>query len=172
MALAIALFVVGVFSWTFVEYLIHGWMSHVFKTFATPLHAVHHKDPTAVFTLGAWPPTAALWVGLFLWRGWSSGVIFYSGLVCGFAAYEFLHYRIHYARSGSALESRLRAHHLVHHERRPDACFGVTTTLWDRIFGSEPEASEMARLSASVSQTPLTAPSNLRRVLSYAFPLS
>jgi len=164
-----AIFLGGLFAWTFLEYVIHGWMSHVYETFATPLHGAHHKDPSAVFTLGAWPPTIIVWLCLYLWSGWSPGVIFYSGVVCGFIAYEFFHYRIHYANPSNLFEATLRSHHLIHHMRRPDACFGVTTTMWDRAFGSELGDRDLAELTETVSHiAPLTQPSNLRRVVNFA----
>ena len=30
----------------------------------------------------------------------------------------------------------LRQHHMAHHYRTPDSRFGVSTTLWDRVFRS------------------------------------
>jgi sterol desaturase/sphingolipid hydroxylase (fatty acid hydroxylase superfamily) len=133
-----AAFVAGLFTWTFLEYVIHGWLSHVFRTFATPLHAVHHRDPNAVFTIGAWIPMALIWiisVGVF---GWTAGMVFFTGIVSGFVLYEAVHYRIHFRTPRNGLERYLRARHLVHHKFCPDSYFGVTSALWDRIFGTEP----------------------------------
>jgi hypothetical protein len=50
------LFIAGLLGWTFLEYAIHGWTGHRLATFVTPLHNVHHRDPRAVFALGAWLP--------------------------------------------------------------------------------------------------------------------
>jgi hypothetical protein len=41
--LALAVFA-GFASWGFIEYVIHGLLSHRFKTFVTPLHWGHHID--------------------------------------------------------------------------------------------------------------------------------
>jgi dihydroceramide fatty acyl 2-hydroxylase len=165
---AVVSFVAGLFAWTFVEYLIHGWMSHVFVTFATPLHDVHHRDPAAVFTLGAWLPALLLWIAGFALLGPNSPMIVYTGLLVGFVSYEIIHYRMHYVAPSSALERRLRTRHLVHHFRAPDRCFGVTSALWDRVFGTEPSAQQMEQLSASVRGiAPLRTPTNLARVLRF-----
>src|SRR5205823_11253884 len=140
-------------------------MSHRFRTFASPLHWAHHRNPNAVFTVGAWIPSIAAWLLLIASFGLAPAVLFYSGLLAGFIGYELLHYRIHFAQPSCALEERLRAHHLVHHLREPERCFGVSTTMWDRFLGSDPPLAEMAKLATAVNDTPpLSGPSNFRRI--------
>ena len=147
-------FLGGLFTWTFLEYLIHAWLSHRFSTFASPLHRVHHQDPRRVFAIGAWPLVAASWiVGFAIW-GLPPAMIFYSGTVSGFALYEFVHYRVHFRMPQSQFESYLRERHLVHHYRAPDRCFGVTSALWDWIFSSEIGDIEMRTLRDDVRRTP------------------
>ncbi len=164
----LVIFGAGLFLWTLVEYVIHGFLSHRYTTFAMPLHDVHHRDPHAVFTVGAWIPVALLWaIGLGLF-GASVGMIFFSGVVTGFIAYEAIHYRLHFTHPASDWEAWLRVHHLAHHYRASEACFGVTTAFWDRVFRSEPEPSRMRELSASVVDTPpLTGPSNAGKLLRF-----
>ena len=160
-----ALFMAGLFIWTFLEYLIHGWLSHTFNTFATPLHAVHHQDPHAVFAVGAWVPITALWTVMVVLYGAAPLMIVFSGTIAGFAGYEFLHYRIHFRRPCGPLEDYLRARHLVHHHRYPSRCFGVTTAIWDLAFGTEPMSREMAALCESMRfRPPLTGPTNLYKL--------
>ncbi len=167
MTVTVVLFVAGLLSWTLLEYAIHGWMAHLRDTFVTPVHAVHHRDPRAVFAIGTWLPSVAvlaLLLGLF---GRAPGVVFYFGLLCGFVAYEILHYRLHFASTLMPFERRLRNHHLVHHLRRPRMCLGVVTGFWDKVFGTEPAPEELAALYASVRNVqPLTGPSNLHRLIS------
>ncbi len=158
-------FIAGVFAWTMVEYLIHGVLAHRYRTFVTPMHGAHHRDPHAVFAIGAWIPTAVVLFGGFAMFGAAPGMIFFSGIAAGFAGYEYLHYRIHFARPASRLEARLRARHLAHHAGKPDAIFGVTTRLWDVVIGSEPEAAEMRELAETGARiAPLTGRSNLGRL--------
>jgi sterol desaturase/sphingolipid hydroxylase (fatty acid hydroxylase superfamily) len=163
------LFAAGVFIWTLVEYVIHGVLSHRLRSFATPLHAAHHRDPHAVFTVGASIPVAlATACGLWFF-GLAPAMQFYLGLLCGFVAYEAIHYRIHFSAPRSGLEARLRARHLAHHMRAPKEIFGVTTALWDRVFGTEPAAPRMHELQDAVAGVaPLSGRSNWRR----AFTLS
>jgi 4-hydroxysphinganine ceramide fatty acyl 2-hydroxylase len=166
MVVTVAVFVAGLLSWTLLEYVIHGWMGHLYNTFVTPIHAAHHRDPHAVFAIKAWWPTAAmlaLLLGLF---GLAPGVFFYLGLLGGFVAYEALHYRIHFASHLMPFEQGLRGHHLVHHLRRPMMCLGVVTSFWDKVFGTEPAPEELAALYASVKDVrPLAGPSNLQRLI-------
>lgn len=164
MVVLIASFVAGLLSWTLLEYAIHGWMAHLHNTFVTPIHAVHHHDPHAVFAIRAWPAIVAASILLPALFGPAPGVIFYFGLLCGFVAYEILHYRLHFARNLMPFERGLRDHHLVHHLRRPRMCLGVVTSFWDKVFGTEPAREELAALCASVRDVPpLTGPSNIRR---------
>jgi dihydroceramide fatty acyl 2-hydroxylase len=167
MAAKIVIFGVGLLSWTLLEYAIHGWMGHLHRTFVTPMHAVHHRDPRAVFAIGAWPPSVALLAALLIGFGFAPGAVFYLGLFTGFAIYEVIHYRIHFAAALTPIEARLRSHHLVHHLRRANICLGVTTAFWDRVFGTEPTPAESAALYASVKDVaPLDGPSNLGSMIS------
>jgi sterol desaturase/sphingolipid hydroxylase (fatty acid hydroxylase superfamily) len=160
------IFLAGLFAWTIVEYVVHGVLGHMHRTFVTPLHDVHHRDPRAVFALGAWIPTAVVLGGAIAWFGFAPGVIFYGGIVAGFAVYEYLHYRIHFAVPASELETRVRARHLAHHMAEPDAIFGVTTPLWDVLLGTEPDPTRMRELAAIGRRVaPLSGSSNLGRIV-------
>ena len=166
----VLIFAAGLFAWTLVEYVIHGVLGHAHRTFVTELHNVHHRDPRAVFALGAWIPTAVVLGGAWARFGLAPGVIFYAGIVCGFAAYEYVHYRIHFAAPSCAVEARLRARHLAHHLNEPDAIFGVTTRLWDVVFGTQPEPERMRELDAAGAQVaPLEGSSNLGSVIRSRF---
>lgn len=158
----------GLFAWSFIEYLIHGWLGHTFRTFVSPLHAVHHRDPRAVFAVGAWLPIAAVYlVGLAIF-GMASGMVFFSGIVAGFVAYEAIHYRIHFCAPCGWIEAHLRARHLAHHQSNPDAFFGVTSELWDLIFGTEPRGDEASRrLAAAAATAPLAGRSNACKLFEF-----
>jgi sterol desaturase/sphingolipid hydroxylase (fatty acid hydroxylase superfamily) len=164
-------FIGGLAAWTFLEYLIHAWLSHTFRTFASPLHQVHHSDPRRVFTIGAWLPVGASWIaGLAIW-GRAPAMVFYSGMVTGFALYEFVHYRVHFRTPHNRLEAFLRERHLVHHYRAPNRCFGVTNALWDHVFSSEIAKAEMCSLRAAVKVTPPSiGPTNVRMLFRFGSP--
>jgi sterol desaturase/sphingolipid hydroxylase (fatty acid hydroxylase superfamily) len=156
----------GLFAWTLLEYIIHGVLAHSHRTFVTPLHNEHHVDPRAVFAMRAWIPTTIVLLVLLTIFGMAPAMTFLFGIVAGFAVYEYLHYRIHFAAPASAVEARLRARHLAHHMKEPDAIFGVTTRIWDVVFGSEPTPERMRELAeAGASVPPLSGSSNLGRAI-------
>ena len=156
----------GAASWPFVEYLIHGWLSHVFQTFVTPLHWEHHREPRRVFTSPlAWVPIMVLMaLGLSRWLGAPLALAGTGGLLLGFLRYEYVHWRIHFRAPRSRSQAVLREHHLAHHFVRPSAYFGVTTRLFDRAFGSLP-ADHVEDYARVRSRPPLTGPSNLGQLI-------
>ena len=165
------MFVAGVLVWSFVEYLIHGWLCHTFRTFAMPLHAAHHRDASAVFTIRAWVPIAAVCSVALLVFGWTPATILFSGAVAGFVAYEIVHYRIHFRRPRGRIEQYLRSRHLLHHNFYPNQCFGVTSAIWDLAFGTEPMGPEITALCEAMrSQPPLSGRSNLYKLAYYVQP--
>jgi dihydroceramide fatty acyl 2-hydroxylase len=173
MLVDLLIFGAGVFAWTLLEYIIHGVLAHSHRTFVTPLHNEHHVDPRAVFAMRAYIPTAIVLIVLSIIFGTAPGMIFLFGIVAGFVVYEFVHYRIHFATPSCAVEKRLRARHLAHHVKEPDAIFGVTTRIWDVVFGSEPAPERMRELAATGARVaPLSGPSNLGRAIRSRFAAS
>lgn len=157
------LFGVGLLAWSFVEYGIHGLLSHRFSTPISPLHWSHHREPQAVFTAPlAWVPGALVaYAPLALLMGALPAGAFMLGLMVGFARYEYVHWRIHFRDPKTPRQKLLREHHLAHHFRNPKAYCGVTTRFWDRVFGTLPAHAEDDY--AAVADRPrIDGPSNLR----------
>ena len=75
----------GIFAWSLMEYGIHGVLAHRLRTFVTPMHGWHHREPRAVFTSPlAWIPVAvSLWGFLALLVGavWSGVAVVCSVLL-------------------------------------------------------------------------------------------
>jgi sterol desaturase/sphingolipid hydroxylase (fatty acid hydroxylase superfamily) len=70
----------------------------------------------------------------------------YSGLAAlglvvasGYLAYGLAHHAAHHWRMPSAWMQRQKRWHALHHHRHGGACYGVSTGLWDRLFGGGPE---------------------------------
>jgi hypothetical protein len=157
----VALFGAGLFSWTFLEYAIHGWMGHRSAGIVHSVHRGHHRDPASVFAIGAWIP-AALPLVLGICVGAAGWLFFYAGMLTGFAAYEVLHYRMHFSTPFCRTEARLRERHLIHHYCAPARCFGVTSSLWDSVFGTGTGAAETKIFAGRiVSIRPLRGRSNI-----------
>ncbi|MBW2396175.1 MAG: sterol desaturase family protein, partial [Deltaproteobacteria bacterium] len=155
----------GFFAWGFVEYLVHGILGHRYRTFVTPLHGGHHIEPRAVFTspLGWVPIAGLLWAVAALTAGPLFGSCFFAALLAGFLRYEYVHWRIHFRTPKTPRQRLLHQHHLAHHFVNAKAYHGVTTRLWDRVFGTLPEtrAADYARVC---SVAPLAGGSNLAAI--------
>ena len=66
----------------------------------------------------------------------SLGLSFTAGFTLFFINYEIHHKRAHSHAPLNAYGRWLRRHHFSHHFAAPRQNFGVTTPLWDLIFGT------------------------------------
>jgi len=149
-----AAFTVAAASWTLLEYLLHRFLLHRVAPFAA-MHGVHHDSPRAYVGTPTWATLAIIWLSVFVpaWRGVSFNVAsgLTAGVMLGFLWYGIVHHVIHYRRP-RLLAARLPAathRHLRHHYSPQPGNFGVTTPLWDHVFGTYIAATRV-RPSASL----------------------
>jgi sterol desaturase/sphingolipid hydroxylase (fatty acid hydroxylase superfamily) len=144
-----ALVLAGLFAWTFIEWVVHRAMhlrvhSAAITRFQDEAHLRHHREPHdvehAVVMLRASIPLAAVFLGLSLvvFRNLPAALLFHAGMIAGYLAYEAVHLATHARWRIAALRSLTRYHNL-HHFRGWNRTFGVTTPLWDWVFGTLPE---------------------------------
>jgi sterol desaturase/sphingolipid hydroxylase (fatty acid hydroxylase superfamily) len=138
---------VGVVLWTLVEYLMHRFLFHprgnwpAFRRFAYGLHGIHHRyprDPEEILAgpSTSLPPSLAIFLALVAGTGsLSSAAGVMTGVWAGFLYYEWVHYRVHTTNAGGLLQ-RHRRWHFHHHFVDDSVCFGVTSPLWDAVFGT------------------------------------
>lgn len=139
--------VFGFVLWTFSEYVLHRFFFHL--STHTPLraviqkyaHGLHHDHPTEKYRLVA-PPAMSLSIGIVLYAGLMAllpahleGVIF-AGLLLGYLNYEWTHYSTHHVTQQTGWGRYLRKLHMLHHFKYPDKLFGVSSPLWDVVFGT------------------------------------
>jgi len=140
-------FVAGVFTWTFVEYVLHRFVFHIIsekpniQRFIYKIHGVHHEYPRDQERLFM-PPLpsiflAAFFLGLFFLLMGEYAFAFFPGFVSGYLAYGSMHFAIHAFKPPFFMKSLWRNHHL-HHYKYPDKGFGVSSVLWDYVFGTMP----------------------------------
>jgi sterol desaturase/sphingolipid hydroxylase (fatty acid hydroxylase superfamily) len=145
--LAVAgLFVLGILLWTLLEYLIHRYIfhyepkSHLGKRLHYIVHGVHHDYPNDARRLVMPPsisvPLAVLFYILFLliFGHLAQGV--FAGLVFGYICYDMLHYATHHFPMKRGFWLWLKQYHLRHHYKDDDAGFGISSPLWDFVFGT------------------------------------
>lgn len=157
--MSIAWFLLGAASWSASEYVIHRFVGHgpkrapVASLLArlTPSglaaefnreHLAHHTDPsyfapTERKVLAAAAVVPVLAASLTPLVGVRRAASFSAGFAVTYGAYEVLHRRIHTHPPRGRYGRWLRQHHLLHHTRTPRKNHGVTTPLWDHVFGTK-----------------------------------
>ena len=139
---SVATFAAGAFAWTLAEYLLHDFMFHRGKgrTDASREHLRHHREEGYFAPMSKKAKFAALLVVPMAVVGWFAigvpGVAFAAGFLGAYSAYEVHHRRIHLAAPLTRYGRWARRHHLAHHHRDATTNHGVTSPLWDIVFGS------------------------------------
>jgi len=130
-------FLAGMALWTLGEYLMHRFAMHELrgKGLASREHLRHHAERDSI--LEKWPIawTGIIVVGLLVLRP-LGGLPLGLGWIAGYGTYDLLHFRAHRAAPRNAYGRWLRKHHFSHHFHAPMKNFGVTTPVWDIVFGT------------------------------------
>jgi sterol desaturase/sphingolipid hydroxylase (fatty acid hydroxylase superfamily) len=146
-------FVVGLALWTLAEYTLHRFVFHYHprtewgKKVSFLLHGIHHAQPMVKTRLVMPPPVsiplAAVFFGVFFLLGIVFGAPYlvaplFSGFVTGYILYDMMHYSTHHFKLNWNYWQTMKRYHMHHHVQTPDKRFGVTSPLWDRVFGTKP----------------------------------
>jgi sterol desaturase/sphingolipid hydroxylase (fatty acid hydroxylase superfamily) len=147
-------FVAGILFWTFAEYMIHRFLFHypakserakkVFFLF----HGVHHAQPH-IKTRLVMPPVVSIPMALLAYglltlivgsllhsTAWVPAL--FSGFLTGYLGYDLIHYATHHAHMRRGIFKFLKRYHMQHHYKTPNMRFGVSSPLWDHVFGTYP----------------------------------
>jgi len=136
-------FLSGAFLWTLLEYFLHRFLGH-WKKGRNPFtkeHLRHHRE-THYFASAYKKAIAAISVVSILAGllgfivGLIEGAAFSAGLGMMYMAYEAIHKRAHTHAPVGAYGGWLRKHHFYHHFKDPRKNHGVTSPLWDIVFGT------------------------------------
>ncbi len=142
---------VGFLAWTLVEYGLHRFVFHwvqgkePWRSLSSGLHIAHHRDVEARDLIFA-PPfvgflLAPTEIAIFSLASGSlsRGLLIEVGLFLGYFLYEWVHWSVHFGPARNSLTKYWKAYHLYHHFKEPKRAFGVTTPLWDHVFGTAPK---------------------------------
>jgi sterol desaturase/sphingolipid hydroxylase (fatty acid hydroxylase superfamily) len=144
-----ALAMAGIAGWTLLEYALHRTLFHYRASSRRGarlfwiMHGVHHDWPQDARRL-VFPPSVSIpiaigiWLALGMLAGGRTRVPVMAGFVTGYLLYDMLHYWIHHGTRGARLIGGFRRHHLHHHFRDGTRAFGVSSPLWDYVFGTLP----------------------------------
>jgi sterol desaturase/sphingolipid hydroxylase (fatty acid hydroxylase superfamily) len=148
---ATLIFLGGMFVWSFFEYVLHRFVFHFFaesdraKRIVYVLHGNHHEYPRDKERLFMPPVPSliissaffALFFGLFSIFGAAGfAFAFFPGFVLGYLMYGTMHYAIHAWNPPFKWMKPLWRNHHLHHYKDTEQGFGVSSTLWDLVFGT------------------------------------
>lgn len=135
----LGLFVIGFFTWSLTEYLLHRFLGHeknwskVFKK----EHFNHHRNNDEFSQ--AWKKILlASIVGILFFAALYIFLSFYAslsltiGFIFGYSFYEYVHSGIH--TGNKLIPKKLVKHHLDHHKFYPLSNYGVISDRWDMLF--------------------------------------
>lgn len=142
-------FFVGNVIWTILEYTLHRFLFHVdyylpdhptFLTLHFLTHGVHHYLPMDRLRLVMPPllffvlqvPFTNLGHALFP-PSIANGII--SGSFTFYVLYDVMHYALHHTKLPAYMREQ-KKYHLAHHYKNFELGFGVTSKIWDYVFGT------------------------------------
>jgi len=142
-----AMGVLGLLSWTLFEYLMHRYLFHfraknrVGKYIAFLFHGIHHQTPRDKTRLVI-PPSVSALVGVLFYLAlrflvpemWLDA--FFPAMALGYILYDSIHYSIHHFSFESIIGKYVQRVHLEHHYKDAKSHFGVSSPLWDFVFGT------------------------------------
>jgi sterol desaturase/sphingolipid hydroxylase (fatty acid hydroxylase superfamily) len=128
----------GLFLFSFIEYSFHRWLFHGPVQIMTQGHRAHHENPLGYDSLPFFVPALILLTltGVFLWLMPAENAFLLTGTITlGYVIYGLSHFTIHHHRFHYIFARKWAANHHIHHYHA-DTNFGVTTPLWDIVFGT------------------------------------
>jgi sterol desaturase/sphingolipid hydroxylase (fatty acid hydroxylase superfamily) len=139
-------FFAGIFFWTFFEYIMHRFIFHLVaqseraRKIVYIMHGNHHEYPRDRERLFMPPvPSIILACAIFSLMYFVMGqyvFMFFSGFILGYLVYGSMHYAIHAWNPPFKWMKPLWRNHHLHHYKNDHQGFGVSTTIWDRVFGT------------------------------------
>lgn len=146
-ALRISLtFAGGMIFWSLFEYIMHRFVFHYIassekgKKISYIIHGNHHeypRDRERLFMPAA--PSLIIASTLFLIFSVALGkhvFAFFPGFMLGYLIYGSMHYAIHAWNPPYKWMKGLWRNHHLHHYKNEHMGFGVSSTLWDHVFGT------------------------------------
>lgn len=147
----VSCFIAGMFFWTFFEYIMHRFVFHMVaeseraRKIVYVMHGNHHEYPRDKERLFM-PPVPSIIIAsvifmlMYLLAGLFDGsqyiYSFFPGFMLGYLIYGSMHYAIHAWNPPYKWMKPLWRNHHLHHYKNDHQGFGVSTTIWDRVFGT------------------------------------
>ncbi len=157
----VAMFFLGMLAFTWVEYNVHRYIFHLSPTtqrradFQYTMHGVHHEFPKDKTRL-AMPPLLSITLStilLLIFRLILGDFTFsfLPGFLVGYAMYLSVHYMVHAYQPPKNFLKVLWVNHAVHHYKDGEIVFGVSSPLWDYIYGTMGVSNKQDKETATAS---------------------
>ena len=141
-----AWFIGAIVFWSFFEYLAHRYAFHLSpktdraRKIVYIMHGNHHHYPRDRQRLFM-PPLPSLILATVLFSVQyvilnEAVFAFFPGFILGYLVYASMHYAIHAWNPPFKWMKPLWRNHHLHHYKDEEKGFGVSSTFWDRIFGT------------------------------------
>ncbi len=141
-----SLFLGGIFFWTFFEYIMHRFVFHwvsdnpKIQRISYVLHGNHHEFPRDKQRLFM-PPVPSLIIASLIFLLMYAAMrqyafSFFAGFILGYLMYGSMHYAIHAWNPRYKWMKPIWRNHHLHHYKSEDKGFGVSSHLWDLVFGT------------------------------------
>ncbi len=142
-----SLFAAGFVSWTFAEYTLHRFVFHfqpnskIQERLQYILHGLHHDDPIDPTRLVMPPALAVIFSAILysLFRYALGPVLvepFFAAFLVGYLCYDYIHYYVHHFTPTTKIGKFLKQSHMMHHYVSHESRWGVSSPLWDYVFGT------------------------------------
>jgi sterol desaturase/sphingolipid hydroxylase (fatty acid hydroxylase superfamily) len=155
----------GLLTWSLAEYVLHRFVFHFKPT--TPagerwvfiMHGIHHADPMDPTRLVMAPLVAFLLAAIFypiFWAVLGAELVspFFGFFIVGYLCYDYTHYAVHHFTQRTSWGKSLKQNHMLHHYVNHDLRWGVSTPLWDYVFGTFTEPTPVKKPRARTAATP------------------
>lgn len=138
----------GLLFWTLTEYVLHRFVFHYEPDSAWGrkihfiFHGVHHDFPNDAKRL-VMPPSVSIPLAIGFYFLFTTVLpvtylySFFAAFMTGYLFYDITHYALHHANFKSPFWKKLKQHHMLHHYTDATKGYGVSSSLWDKIFRSD-----------------------------------
>jgi sterol desaturase/sphingolipid hydroxylase (fatty acid hydroxylase superfamily) len=134
----------GWLFFTFIEYAIHRWGYHGPDSPLSYVHRFHHSDGDVLVGAPFFYPLVIIAVVIGVAQlviPFALVAVFAGTILVVYECQTFIHAIAHAwpgARGirAAGLLKRLRRHHMIHHAGDGNVNYGMSTALWDHIFGT------------------------------------
>ncbi len=162
---------VGVMTWTLSEYLLHRFFFHlkdrgpISRKTQFVIHGFHHDDANDPTRLVMTPIVSIVVASLYyLMFRLSLGPVlaqpYFVGFLVGYLCYDYIHYYVHFFTPTTRLGKFLKSHHMKHHYAGSESRWGVSSPLWDYVFGTLKRVDTKTQESTEITREVFSSHSN------------